>query len=125
MKTALKVGSRTEGFCKWKLGVALDSLHQKYKLVKKIKDPKFEIDRLEYYSLSLYLGNRDFQILVIDHELQLVVLLEDYVFDPKMDEESRKGIIKFIFDDHHLLLANFLEINQFHSQEQEILLYPI
>jgi hypothetical protein len=86
----------------------LDRIDQKsFRLLKKIKDPKFEIDRLEYYSLSLYIGQKDFQILVTDHETNYVVLLEDYVFDPKLDDLAKKEVVKFIFDDHHLLLANF------------------
>lgn len=86
----------------------MDRIDQKsFRLLKKIKDPKFEIDRLEYYSLSLYIGQKDFQILITDHETNYVVLLEDYVFDPKLDDLAKKEVVKFIFDDHHLLLANF------------------
>jgi hypothetical protein len=86
----------------------LDRIDQKsFRLLKKIKDPKFEIDRLEYYSLSLYIGQKDFQILITDHETSYVVLLEDYVFDPNLEDTVKKEAIKFIFDDHHLLLANF------------------
>lgn len=86
----------------------MDRIDQKsFRLLKKIKDPKFEIDRLEYYSLSLYIGQKDFQILITDHETNYVVLLEDYVFDPNLEDAAKKEAIKFIFDDHHLLLANF------------------
>ncbi len=86
----------------------MDSTSQKsFRILKKIKDPKFEIDRLEVYSLSLYLGNADFQVLIIDTEINRCVLLEDYVFDPNLNDEEKTAAIKFIFDDHHLLLANF------------------
>lgn len=78
-----------------------------FRLLKKIKDPKFEIDRLEYYSLSLFLGFRDFQILITDCETSHCVLLEDFAFDPKLKEEDKFETIKYIFDDHHLLMANF------------------
>ena len=81
--------------------------HKSFRLLKKIKDPKFEIDRLEFYSLSLFIGLRDFQILIVDAENNQCVLLEDYVFDPKLEDSEKFGVIKFIFDDHHLLLANF------------------
>ncbi len=50
---------------------------------------------------------KDFQILIIDSELNQAVLLEDYVFDPKLQDSDRPEVIRFIFDDHHLLLANF------------------
>jgi hypothetical protein len=86
----------------------LDNIGQKsFRLLKKIKDPKFEIDRLEIYSLSLFIGSRDFQILITDSETNHCILLEDYVFDPTIEEQDKFDVIKFIFDDHHLLLANF------------------
>lgn len=86
----------------------LDNIGQKsFRLLKKIKDPKFEIDRLEIYSLSLFIGSRDFQILITDSETNHCILLEDYVFDPTIEEKDKFDVIKFIFDDHHLLLANF------------------
>ncbi len=86
----------------------MDRKNQKsFRLLKKIKDPKFEIDRLEYYSLSLYIGQKDFQILITDEETGYVVLLEDFVFDPELAESNKKDVVKFIIDDHHLLLANF------------------
>ena len=85
----------------------MDKIQKKFRLLKKIKDPKFEIDRLEFYSLSLYLGQKDFQILITDHENNHVVLLEDYVFNTDVSEDEKYEVMKFIFDDHHLLLANF------------------
>jgi hypothetical protein len=78
-----------------------------FRLLKKIKDPKFEIDRLEFYSLSLFIGFKDFQILITDTETNYSILLEDYVFDPNLEDHEKFNVIKFIFDDHHLLLANF------------------
>lgn len=80
---------------------------QSFRLLKKIKDPKFEIDRLEFYSLSLFIGPRDFQILVSDTETNQCMLLEDYVFETDISENERIETLRFIFDDHHLLLANF------------------
>lgn len=81
--------------------------HKSFRLLKKIKDPKFEIDRLEFYSLSLFIGFKDFQILVSDSETKQCVLLEDYVFAPSVEDSDKFAVIKYIFDDHHLLLANF------------------
>ena len=81
--------------------------HKSYRLLKKIKDPNFEIDRLEFYSLSLFIGNKDFQILITDSETKQCVLLEDYVFDTSLTDDEKFSVVKFIFDDHHLLMANF------------------
>ena len=86
----------------------MDRISQKsFRLLKKIKDPKFEIDRLEFYNLSLFIGPNDFQILISDSETNQCVLLEDYVFDSNLDDRGILAVVKFIFDDHHLLLANF------------------
>lgn len=86
----------------------MDKIGQKsFRLLKKIKDPKFEIDRLEFYSLSLYIGQKDFQILITDLETDYVMLLEDFVFEQQEPDIDKAEVIRFIFDDHHLLLANF------------------
>lgn len=86
----------------------MDRKKQKsFRLLKKVKDPKFEIDRLEFYNLSLFIGQKDFQILVTDSKINQCVLLEDYVFDPNLEDKDKLGVVKYIFDDHHLLLANF------------------
>lgn len=53
------------------------------------------------------MGLKDFQILIIDSESNQCVLLEDYVFDADLNDEDKFDVIKFIVDDHHLLLANF------------------
>jgi len=82
-------------------------LSKSFRLLKKIKDPKFEIDRLEFYSLSLFIGNRDFQVMVTDSESRQILLLEDFVLDPTLNDEIKFDVLQFIFDDHHLLLANF------------------
>lgn len=84
-----------------------DELHQAYKLLKKVKDPKFDIDRLHNYSLSLHLGPRDFQLFVTDTEPGRCMLLEDYVFNQECTTQQKLEILHHIFDDHHLLLVGF------------------
>lgn len=86
----------------------MERISQKsFRLLKKIKDPKIEIDRLEFYSLLLFIGQADFQILIADSETNRCILLEDYVFDPKLDNFQKFTVVKCIFEDHHLLRANF------------------
>jgi hypothetical protein len=105
MRSALDHGQRYQSAV---TGNNLDrSLIKSFRLLKKIKDPKFEIDRLEFYSLSLFIGIRDFQVLVTDNENRRVLLLEDFVFDPTLDDAMKYEVLQFIFEDHHLLLANF------------------
>ncbi len=103
----------------------MESIGQKsFRLLKKIKDPKFEIDRLEFYSLSLFLGKRDFHILIRDAELNYCLLLEDYVFAPDIQEHQRKDLLRYIFDDHHLLLANFWKSIQFVIKNRDYTFIP-
>ncbi len=79
----------------------------KYKLLKKIKDPKFNIDKLEHYNLSLQLGIRDFQVFIFDTLERRALLLEDYIFNQEVNSHSILEIIKDIVDNHHLLAAGF------------------
>ncbi len=79
----------------------------KYKLLKKIKDPKFNIDNLENYYLSIQLGVRDFQIFIFDGKDRRALLLEDYIFEESKMLTSHLDTLRTIFDNHHLLLAGF------------------
>ncbi len=78
-----------------------------FRLIKKIKDPKFTIDDLHHYDLSMHLGMKDFQVLVTDSQTNRCVLLEDYIFEKTSDEQTRNDILHALFDDHHLLMAGF------------------
>lgn len=78
-----------------------------YKLLKKIKDPKFNIDELENYSLSVLLGVRDFQVFIFDNKNRRALLLEDYIFERETDTPVRLKLLKHLFDNHHLLTAGF------------------
>ncbi|NJN25646.1 MAG: DUF3822 family protein [Cyclobacteriaceae bacterium] len=50
--------------------------------------------------------------MITDTESKHCVLMEDYIFDPDLTEDEKFQTIKYIIDDHHLLLANFWkEIN--------------
>ena len=80
---------------------------EKYKLLKKIKDPKFNIDNLEHYNLSLQLGVRDFQVFVYNTQEKRALLLEDYIFNQEVSSDTILEIIKDIIDNHHLLAAGF------------------
>lgn len=78
-----------------------------YKLIKKIKDPKFNIDELENYSLSIQLGVRDFQVFIFDNRNKRALLLEDYIFEKEASNQLRLKLLKHLFDNHHLLAAGF------------------
>ncbi|MEI9920736.1 MAG: DUF3822 family protein [Bacteroidota bacterium] len=77
-----------------------------YKLIRKIKDEKFEEENLHQYSLLIQLGARDFQTCVVN-ESNRVVLLEDYVFNDVGSPEEQVAIVKELYDAHPLLMAGF------------------
>ena len=51
-----------------------------YKLIKKIKDERFDEDQIHQYHLLIHIGTRDLQVGVIDSRDDRMLLLEDYVF---------------------------------------------
>jgi hypothetical protein len=100
------------------------NIKDSFKLLKKIKDPKFEIDRLDYYSLSLHLGKRDFQVLITDTTSNRCMLLEDYVFHKSEPTDVKLKILEYIFDDHHLLMAGFWKSISFSWKNKKFSFVP-
>ncbi|MCC5932001.1 MAG: DUF3822 family protein [Cyclobacteriaceae bacterium] len=79
-----------------------------YRKLKGISDPKFEIDRLDYYDLFIILGDRDLQILIHDTQDNRPVLFEDYVLDETGGSNLEKiDLLRMVFDDHTCLQAGF------------------
>lgn len=78
-----------------------------YKLIKKIKNDKFEIDDLHQYSLILQIGIRDFQLCVVDSRNNECLLLEDYILASVNSYRQLTEVLDTIFEDHHLLKAGF------------------
>ncbi|MFC2123310.1 DUF3822 family protein [Bacteroidota bacterium] len=85
----------------------MSELTKKFRLLKSEKDPKFNIDNLEYYNLLLQVGFSDFQLCVTDSRENIILLLEDYVMAGVTNQIERVECLKGIFDNHHLLLAGF------------------
>jgi hypothetical protein len=77
-----------------------------YKLIRKIKDEKFDEENLHQYSLLIQLGARDFQACVVD-DSNRVLLLEDYVFNDVGSPEEQVALVKELYDAHPLLMAGF------------------
>lgn len=78
-----------------------------FKLLKKIKDEKFDVDQLHHYNLSLLVGNRDFQVMVVDPRSNQCLLLEDYIISNVSSYSKLVSVFEDIFDSHHLLKAGF------------------
>ena len=78
-----------------------------FKLIKKIKDEKFNIDHLEHYVLLLQIGTRDLQVCVVDSRDSQCLVLEDYVFAKVNSPEQWKEFIYQSFESHPFLMAGF------------------
>lgn len=83
------------------------NIKESFKLLKQIKNPAFEVDRLDLYNLSMLVGERDFQVLITDVSNHQVMLVENYLFTGMTPSMSSAEILAYIFEDHHLLMAGF------------------
>jgi len=77
-----------------------------YKLIKKIKDEKFDEDELHTYTLLIHLGIRDAQVAVLAAE-QRLLWFEDYVFGDISSHAQHQQAVQDLFDAHPLLMAGF------------------
>jgi hypothetical protein len=85
----------------------LDSvLTSEHTLIKRVKDPSFNIDDLHNYTLSLVVGIRDFQLCITDQSNKLL-LLEDFKLEGVKTVNARLRVLKSIVENHHLLQAGF------------------
>jgi hypothetical protein len=77
-----------------------------YRLLKKIKDDRFEEEALQQYQLFLNIGVRDFQVLVVADD-QRVLLLEDYVLPEVSSPREQLASLQDLFESHAVLSAGF------------------
>ncbi len=77
-----------------------------FKLIKKIKDERFDIELINQYSLLIHVGSRDMQVGVADEQNRML-LLEDYVFPSLSSNEELLHTLEHLFDAHALLNAAF------------------
>lgn len=78
-----------------------------YKLIKKIKDERFDVDLINRYELLIHVGPRDLQVGVVDSQDARMLLLEDFVFPALSSQDQLLQILEQLFDDHALLKAAF------------------
>jgi len=84
----------------------LSSAVLSYKLIKKIKDEKFDVDNLHQYTLLLHLGTRDLQVGIVDNNDRML-FFEDYIFQNLNSNEDQLRLLQDLFEAHHLLSAGF------------------
>lgn len=77
-----------------------------FKLIKKIKDEKFDEENLHQYSLMVQLGARDLQVAVVSDDNR-VLLFEDYVFSEIQSVDEQIRVTKDLYEGHPLLTAGF------------------
>jgi hypothetical protein len=78
-----------------------------YKLIKKIKDERFEEDLIHQYYLLIHIGQRDLQVGVVDSQESRMLLLEDYVFPVQASQQELPQMLEHLFDGHPFLKAAF------------------
>jgi hypothetical protein len=87
-------------------GNNVQALAVTHRLIKKIKDERFDEEALHEYQLFLHIGVRDFQVLIVD-EKNKVLLLEDYVLPDVSSQDSLNKTLIDLFDSHAVLKAGF------------------
>jgi hypothetical protein len=94
-----------------------------YKLIRKIKDERFDEDNLHLYSLLVQLGARDLQLGVVDGENRML-LFEDFVFNDTNSTEQQIQIVKDLYDNHPLLMAGFWKSVVFSMKNNKFVQVP-
>jgi Protein of unknown function (DUF3822) len=85
----------------------LSSIATRHKLIKKIKDEKFDEEKLQRYILLTQIGAKDFQAAVIDSDDNRLIFFEDYVFNEVNSQAELQEALQSLFDSHEYLLAGF------------------
>ncbi|MEO7991962.1 MAG: DUF3822 family protein [Chryseolinea sp.] len=78
-----------------------------YKLIKKIKDDRFDEELINQYHLLIHIGTRDFQMLVLDPDQNRVLLMEDFVLPGISTHNELMLMLDQLFDSHAVLKAGF------------------
>ena len=78
-----------------------------YKLIKKIKDDRFDEDNIHQYDLLIQFGVRDLQITIVDCTDNRVLFFEDYVLGDLSSHEELLEVFKVLFESHPVLQAGF------------------
>jgi len=85
----------------------LSSIAPRHKLIKKIKDEKFDEEKLQRYILLAQIGAKDFQVAVVDSDDSRLIFFEDYVFNEVNSQPELQVALQGLFDSHEYLLAGF------------------
>ncbi len=78
-----------------------------YKLIKKIRDDRFDEDNIHQYDLLIQFGVRDLQLGIVDSTDNRFLFFEDYVLGDLNSHEELLELFKVLFESHPLLQAGF------------------
>jgi len=95
-----------------------------FKLIKKIKDDRFEEDNIHEYSLLVNVGSRDVQVAVVGGDDNRVLFLEDYVLPSVSSNEDLLNTLDQLFDHHPFLKAGFWNSIKISIKNQKLVQVP-
>ncbi len=85
----------------------MSTIATRHKLIKKIKDEKFDEEKLHQYTLFVQLGTKDIQTAVIDNDDDRLIFFEDYVLSDVNSPDELNTAVKALFESHENLTAGF------------------
>lgn len=85
----------------------MSAVASRHKLIKKIKDEKFDEEKLHRYTLLTQIGAKDFQTAVIDNDDDRLIFFEDYVLSEINSPQDLVTALKALYESHENLMAGF------------------
>ncbi len=101
-----------------------EAIRSTYSQAKRIKDLKFDVDRLALYSLIFELSEKDFFVLVVDTEHSQAMYLEHFKFQDLHQTTDLLEQLSLLFDEHHFLKAGFWKEIKFVVKNKKFAFVP-
>jgi hypothetical protein len=102
----------------------LQSTSTGYKLIKKIKDDRFDEDQIHQYDLLVQLGVKDMQMGIVDVSDSRLLYFEDYVFGDLNSHQELLDLYRSLFESHPLLPAGFWKSVKVSIKNQKFVQVP-
>ena len=78
-----------------------------YKLVRQVRDKEFSIDEITHYDLLLLVGERAFQLCVVDARTSTCLTFEEYALPEEVAAEQPDQAVVQLFEGHTFLMAGY------------------
>jgi hypothetical protein len=102
----------------------LQQVNTHFKLIKTIKDERFDEDQLHQYALTIAIGIRDFQTVVVDTDDNRLIFFEDYILGELANPQDLLVQLQSLFDAHPLLKAGFWKEVKIGIKNQKFIQVP-